>query len=33
MEWVLLILQAKGIGLKTEEVRFFLEEQKKLLKQ
>ena len=28
-EWLLLILKAKGLGLKAEEVRLFLEEMKK----
>lgn len=28
-EWVLLIIKARGLGLKAEEVRFFLEEEKK----
>ena len=32
LEWVGLILQAKEIGLKKEEVRFFLEEQKEIIK-
>ena len=29
IEWLVLILKAKGLGLKAEEVRFFLEEEKK----
>lgn len=31
LDWIVLIVQAKEMGLKKEEVRFFLEEQKKLL--
>ena len=29
VEWLLLIIQAKGLGLKAEEVRLFLEEEQK----
>lgn len=33
LEWLLLIVKAKELGIKKEEVRFFLEEEQQKLKQ